>query len=88
MITKEDIRRGYYLNNYDMPVQHYRIIAEPFEDGYFCLQWTNISTGSSDFVREDGEVKQFGSKRQAYDYLKNSQCSELVKVHIGYITAM
>jgi len=96
MITKEDIKRGYYPNTDGIPVYLYTIIAEPFEDGYFCLRWTNISSGNHDFVRDEhiqfGEVKQFGSRKQAYDYNKRLQndCKVfgLTKVHIGYIAAM
>ena len=96
MITKEDIKRGYYLNTDDIQVYLYTIIAEPFEDGYFCLKWTSISSGNSDFVRDKhiqfGEVKQFGSRKQAYNHIKRLQkdCDVfgLTKVHIGYIAAM
>lgn len=88
MITKEDIKRGYYLSNGNIPVYKYHIVAVPIESGYYCLRWAKLD--NNDFIRENGgELKRFGSRNQAYDYVRTEMAAaEISKAKIGYIIWM
>ena len=50
MLNVEDIKRGYYLNKFNMTIDLYHVVAETIDDEW-CLHCVCISdTSSHDYI--------------------------------------